>query len=161
MTERDAKAHRTGVVDSLSRFLPLRAENSPDAMLQALEPLHFLTDAELAVLLHHHPRKGLPLPGQAARGPGALPAFVDIDLELHPFAAGVPTDRRRLLLGRSRWEETPPSLLIALDADGKAYQVLPEETSSDFPEYWPILRIVLEMRPSRGTLAHASGSDNR
>jgi hypothetical protein len=133
--------------DTLSRFLPLRSENSPEAMLQALEPLHRLTDADLAVLLQHHPSKGQPAPGQAARGSGALPAFVDIDLELHPFAAGAPTDRRRQLLGGSRWEETPPALLIALDALGTAYTIVPEETQSDFPEYWPILRTVLEDAP--------------
>ncbi len=78
------------VLDPLSRFLPLRSKNSPEAMLQALEPLHALTDAGLAVLLHHHPSKGQPVPGQAARGSGVLPAFVDIDLELHPFTPGAP-----------------------------------------------------------------------
>src|SRR5947209_11366567 len=132
------------VLDPLSRFLPLRSENSPEAMLAGLAPLHTLTDAGLAVLLQHHPRKGPPTPGQAARGSGALPAFVDIDLELHPFVAGVPTDRRRRLLGRSRWDETPPSLLMALDAEGTAYSVVGEEEIDDFPDYWPTLQIVLE-----------------
>ncbi len=127
------------VLDPLS-FLPLRSENSPEAMLQALEPLHALTDAGLAVLLHHHPSKGQPVPGQAARGCGALPAFVDIDLELHPFTPGVPTDRRRLLLGRSRWDETLPALAIALDADATAYTLLPEEATSDFPRPRPSRR---------------------
>ncbi len=56
------------VFDPLAKFLPVRSENSAEAMQEALEPLHRLTDAGLAVLLQHHPSKGQPTVGQAARG---------------------------------------------------------------------------------------------
>jgi hypothetical protein len=36
----------------------------------------------MSVLLVHHPRKGKTLAGQAARGSGALPSFVDILIEM-------------------------------------------------------------------------------
>jgi hypothetical protein len=143
----DLKARRgvdLVVFDTLTRMLPLRCENSVEAMQEALVPLTRLTEAGLAVLLHHHTGKGPRTPGQAARGSGALTAFADILLELHPFAVNARHDRRRLLLGFSRLEETPPSLLIELSEDGTRYNVVPEESDSDFPEYWPMLRIVLE-----------------
>jgi hypothetical protein len=135
------------VFDPLARFLPIRCENSAEAMQEALEPLRRLTNQGLATLLCHHPSKGHCTPGQAARGSGALPAFADILLELHPFVIGVPADRRRLLFGFSRHEETPPGLLIELNPDGTAYRILPEERSGDFPDYWPLLQMVLSEAP--------------
>jgi AAA domain len=132
------------VFDTLSRFLPLRCENSTESMQQALAPLTSLAEHGLATLLNHHPSKGRAAPGRAARGSIALPAFADILLELHPFAADVAGDRRRLLLGFSRNDETPPSLAIELNEDGSAFSILPEQSDSDFPDYWPELRAVLE-----------------
>jgi hypothetical protein len=135
------------VFDSLSRLVPIRCENSAEAVGEGLDPLHRLTDAGMATLLMHHPKKGKPMLGQAARGSGDMQSFADILLELHPFQAGDFRDRRRLLLGVSRSHETPPSLLIELKGDGMDYTVLPEEADSDFPEYWPWLRAVLEDAP--------------
>jgi hypothetical protein len=141
--------------------LPIHAENSATAMQDALEPLHRLTEAGLAVLLCHHPRKGDPTPGQAARGSGALPAFADILLELHPFTAGDPTDRRRVLFGFSRWDDTPPRLVIELNPEGTAYGMVAEAPCSDFPDHWPMLQIVLEDAPAPLTRAqiHAAWGD--
>jgi hypothetical protein len=152
----DLKARRNidlMVLDPLAHFLPIRCENSAEAMQAALQPLRRLTDRGLATLLCHHPSKEHRKPGQAARGSGALPAFADILLELHPFAAGVPGDRRRLLYGFSRWEETPPSLLIELNAEGSGYRILPEERCTDFPDYWPLLELVLTEAPAPLTRA--------
>lgn len=143
----DLKARRgvdLVVVDTLSRFLPLRCENSTESMQQALAPLTSLADHGLATLLNHHPSKGHAAPGRAARGSIALPAFADILLELHPFAADVVGDRRRLLLGFSRNDETPPSLAFELNEEGTAFSILPDEPDSDFPDCWPELRAVLE-----------------
>jgi hypothetical protein len=143
----DLKARRgvdLVVFDTLSRFLPLRCENSTESMQQALAPLTSLAEHGLATLLNHHPSKGRAAPGRAARGSIALPAFADILLELHPFAADVAGDRRRLLLGFSRNDETPPSLAIELNEEGTALTILPEQLDSDFPDCWPELRAVLE-----------------
>jgi hypothetical protein len=82
-----------------------------------------------------------------------LPAFADILLELHPFVTGAPADRRRLLFGFSRHEETPPGLLIELNPEGAAYRILPEERCADFPDYWPVLEFVLAEAPAPLTRA--------
>jgi len=47
-------------------------------MLDFLHSLSPLTAAGMAVWLQHHPRKGRTPSGQASRGSGALPGFVDI-----------------------------------------------------------------------------------
>jgi hypothetical protein len=146
----DLKARRgvdLVVFDTLSRFLPLRCENSTESMQQALAPLTRLAEQGLATLLNHHPNKGHVAPGQAARGSIALPAFADILLELHPFTAGAAGDRRRQLLAFSRNEETPPSLVLELSEDGRTFGTLAEQADADVLEYWPELRIVLEDAP--------------
>src|SRR5262249_14760917 len=65
------------VIDPLASFLPGRTENDAASVLEALLPLQRLTDVGLSVLLLHHPRKGNPAVGQAARGSGALSGFAD------------------------------------------------------------------------------------
>jgi hypothetical protein len=56
------------VVDPLTVFLPAHSENIAGVMTDCLLPLRDLTAEGLGVLLLHHPRKGVPLAGQAARG---------------------------------------------------------------------------------------------
>ena len=70
------------VIDPLAAFLPGRDENHANTMLQALLPLQDLTRRGMAVLLLHHPVKGEPREGQAARGSGALLGFADISIEM-------------------------------------------------------------------------------
>ena len=94
------------VFDSLMMFLPARNENSADVMVDALGPFVALAEAGLAVWLLHHPSKGDPALGQAARGSGALLASVDIFLEMRQ-PGGNPFTRRRKLSAWSRYEETP------------------------------------------------------
>ena len=45
------------VIDPLASFLPGRCESDAGTLLEALQPLHRLTMAGVAVLLLHHPRK--------------------------------------------------------------------------------------------------------
>jgi hypothetical protein len=131
------------VFDPLTFFLPFRSE-SPLALTAALNPLHRLTEKQMAVLLMHHAGKGSWAFGQAARGSPALTGFVEISLELHPFAAGSPGDRRRLLVGSGRSDETPPVLLMQLDPAGADYAILPHEPEAEIPAFWPALQGVLE-----------------
>jgi AAA domain len=129
------------VFDTLSYFLPSHDENSARVMATALTPFAALAQAGVAVLLLHHPTKGEPPLGQAARGSGALLAAVDIFLEMrHP--GGNPFSRRRRLFGWSRYDETPRQVLIELGADGKTYERLPD-ASDDFHEHWDIVRQIL------------------
>lgn len=96
------------VIDSLANLAPLRSENEAGEMLRALLPLQRLTTRGMAVLVLHHPRKGTLVPGQAARGSGALSGFVDIIIEMQRLGAGHPSDRRRRLRAYSRHHATPP-----------------------------------------------------
>ena len=61
-------------VDPLANLAPMRTENDAAEMLQTLASLQRLTARGVSVLLCHHPKKGTVLPGQAARGSGALAA---------------------------------------------------------------------------------------
>jgi hypothetical protein len=109
------------VIDPLAPFLPGAAESNPITVLDALQPLTDLTSAGQAVLLLHHPRKGESQAGQAARGSGALCASADIMIEMKLPHSGRPQDRRRRLLGWSRFGETPRDRVIELSPDGADY----------------------------------------
>ncbi len=129
------------VFDSLAFFLPARTENNSGVMIDALAPFLALADAGLAVLLLHHPSKGEPALGQAARGSGALLASVDVVLEMrHP--GGDPFTRRRKIFGWSRHEETPRQMMIELSPDGLRYDRLPDG-SDDFHGHWDTINRVL------------------
>ncbi|MCI0737781.1 MAG: helicase RepA family protein, partial [Gemmataceae bacterium] len=110
------------VVDTLASFLPGRNENNAAVMMEALAPLRLLTRHGFAVALLHHPKKGDPLPGQAARGSGALSGFVDIFLEMSQ-PRGDADSRRRIVRGYSRFQETPRQLLLELNDAGDDYLV--------------------------------------
>src|SRR5262249_59627711 len=119
---------------SLAYFLPARTENVAGVMIDALAPFLALTEAGLAVSLLHHPSKGDPPLGQAARGTGALLASVDIPLEMrHP--AGNPFTPRPNLFAWSRFDETPRQMLIELSPDGLTYQRL-ADSSDEFHANW-------------------------
>jgi hypothetical protein len=139
------------VIDPLACFLPIRTENSAEAMLAAFTLLRRLTEAGIAVLILHHPAKGNPSPGQAARGSGALSGLADILLEMRLPNAQDPTDRRRLLFGYSRSRTTPPVIHLALNEEGTAYTVLADQPTGDFPRFWPVLFGVLEEAPDKLT----------
>ena len=106
------------VLDTIATLLPIAEENDAGKMMNALLPLHAVTDAGAAVLLVHHPRKGDAGEGQASRGSGALPGFVDIILELRRYDAKNRSDRRRTLTGYSRLDETPDEAVIELTEEG-------------------------------------------
>jgi hypothetical protein len=129
------------VFDSLAMFLPASNENSAGVMVNALTPFLTLAEAGLAVGLWHHPSKGEPPLGQAARGSGALLASVDIFLEMrHP--GGNPFTRRRKLSAWSRYQETPRQMLIELSPDGLSYQRL-ADSSEDGHTSWDTVAGVL------------------
>jgi hypothetical protein len=118
------------VIDPLAPFLPGASENLASAIRTVLEPLEQLTAAGQAVLLVHHPRKGKSAPGQAARGSGALSAFVDVVLEMRLPAGNGPLGRRRRIQSWSRFEATPRRRIIELSEDGKSYSHIDLEPSS-------------------------------
>jgi hypothetical protein len=102
------------VLDTLSNLWPVRDENSAAEVQAALMPLHdAIGEAGLAIV--HHLRKGDGGEGTGSRGSSALMAWVDIILELRRFAPQDHKDRRRVLTGYGRFEQTPAELVIRLD----------------------------------------------
>jgi hypothetical protein len=141
------------VIDTVSTLMPSGVETNADCMVRALAPLRRLADQGIAVWLLHHPHKGKARAGQWSRGTGALPASVDIVVEMHAFQPDEPDDRRRWLLGHSRHEETPRRLLIEWTADGADYRVLAEPPDEDFERGWSAIRRVLSAREAPQTAA--------
>jgi hypothetical protein len=131
------------VVDTLISFLPGRCENNAVVVQEALQPLRMLTREGMAVLLLHHPRRGDPPVGQAARGSGAFDGFPDVCVEMrHP--GGDPFTRRRVLHALSRRPQTPRNLLIELNAEGMDYEVIAAADTDDFRGNWDTVVMVLE-----------------
>lgn len=116
----NAEGYAAIIFDTLSAVNPVADENDAAAMMAALTPLHHLTEAGAAVLIIHHPRKGDGNEGQASRGSGALPGFVDIILELRRFEPENAQDRRRVLTAYSRFDETPSEVVLELGDEGYA-----------------------------------------
>jgi hypothetical protein len=130
-------------IDSLANLSPMRSENDAVEMLRTLLPLQGLTNRGLSVLLAHHPKKGVLVPGQAARGSGALPAFADIIVEMQPVARRNPKDRRRRLRAYSRHDATPANWVIEWTADGTDYVALGPSAEPNYEHGWPLLQGIL------------------
>jgi hypothetical protein len=139
------------VIDPLAPFLPGRNENSAEVMLRALMPLDHLLSAGIAVLLLHHPRKGQPLDGQAARGSGALLGHVDITIEMWPYPGAGEADRRRVLRAGSRYAATPRQLVIEWNADGTDYLARGTLADEEFREEWLQLAPYFASAPAKLT----------
>jgi AAA domain len=131
------------VVDTVSALMPAGTETNAAGLVRALDPLRRLAAQGVAIGLLHHPHKGKARPGEWSRGSGALPASVDIVLEMHPCCPDDLYDRRRLLLGWSRHPETPRRQLIEWTADGGDYRVLAETLDVAFERGWSAIREVL------------------
>jgi hypothetical protein len=98
--------------DSLAAIWPVRDENNAAEVCRALAPLHRLCRGR-AVGLSHHIRKSDGRDGTAARGSGALAAFVDVMLELRRVKAGSKRNHR-VITGFGRFDDTPDEWVIEL-----------------------------------------------
>jgi hypothetical protein len=97
---------------------------------------------------------------KASRGSGAIPSFADTIFELRRYCPGDKNDRRRVLSGFGRWDDTPKEVVIELAQDSSEYRahgdkqevrqreikhsivaMLPNEpsgkTAEDIAEEWP------------------------
>ncbi len=138
-------------IDPLSAFFPGRGESNAELMLEFLMPLHRLTALGLSVLLLHHPGKGEAGEGMAARGSGALCAFVDVLVEMKWHARPSEDDRRRRLLALSRHDETPRQLVLELSADGTDYLGHGSFLDEEFSQNWKLLSSILASAPKKLT----------
>ena len=134
------------VVDTLSTVTPCADENDSSKMMAALTPLHRITEAGAALVLIHHPRKGDAGEGQASRGSGALPGFVDLIIELRRFDAQQADDRRRVLKGLGRFDETPSEVVIELTETG--YRTVGSRAQATRAERQETIESILTAEPA-------------
>jgi hypothetical protein len=138
-----SESGRLLVIDTVATLMPAGVETNADCMVRVLAPLRRLAEQGIAIWLMHHPYKGKARPGEWSRGSGSLPASVDIALEMYAVCADDLADRRRLLLGWSRHEETPRRRVIEWTPDGRDYRVLDETIDGAFDRGWSAIRRVL------------------
>jgi hypothetical protein len=131
------------LIDPLAAFLPGRNENNATCMLEALTPLQRLTCRGVSTLILHHPGKGEPPLGQAARGSSALSASVDILLEMRLCPNPADDDRRRRLHAFSRYRAAPRERIIEWTADGSDYVCAGTFAEDDFARHWETVRAIL------------------
>jgi AAA domain len=132
------------VIDPLAAFLPGGCESDAKSVMNFLLKLQKLTVLGISVLLKHHPRKGEAPIGSISRGSGALTASIDIVLEMYRVGKLEDNDRRRVLIGLSRHEETLVRLVVEFDPARHEYVKAAEQVVDEFQGGWPILRVVLE-----------------
>lgn len=131
------------VIDPLGSVLPGGTENVASRMIDVLRALHRLTSTGAAVLLLHHPRKEQARVGDTARGSGALLGFVDVILEIHRCGRSH-EERRRRLVGLSRYAETPAQVFYEWNPETDAYTDPGDLMLRGFRENWPTLAWVLD-----------------
>jgi hypothetical protein len=134
------------VIDPLAAFLP-GSENNAASVLEALMHLQRLKALRLAILALHHPSKGDPPLGQAARGSGALAGYADIVIEMRAARKG--NDRCRRLHAWSRFPQTPRRLMLEWSADGTDYLARGSFHEEEFERNWRLLHIVFAEAPHK------------
>lgn len=105
------------IMDTLSNLWPVKDENDAACVQSALMPLHRVVKHAAAMLVHHN-RKSDGHEATAARGSGALMAFVDTIVELRRYSQTDRHDRRRVLTGYGRYDETPEEQVVELTQGG-------------------------------------------
>ncbi len=133
------------VIDPLISVLAGQEEGNAAAMTDVLRPLRELTSSGPGVLILHHPRKGLTLGEQGARGTGALPAFVDVLMEMQWPGPAATETRRRWLTAWSRFDATPRRVLMDRSADGTDFIRVPIDPSEPSPLTDEVQRVLEEM----------------
>lgn len=116
------------VFDTLAGLWNVQNENDAGEVTTAVGPLQALADTGVAVLAIHHNRKTLGSNGSAMRGSSALLAAVEISIDFRRFDDDDPEDRRRTMRTKSRFPETPTSMVIELDEDGTTIRDLGPES---------------------------------
>jgi hypothetical protein len=146
------------VFDTVAAMPPAGSESNVNAVLAAVKPLEQLTRAGVSILLLHHPRKDECLPGQAARGSGALSAYADILIEMRGIAGARSDDRRRRLHAWSRHDETPREWVIEITPDGQDYVDCPDALDDESAKAFEQLRLVLTSADQQMTLQNIVAS---
>jgi hypothetical protein len=132
------------VFDTLSALWPVYIENDAGEVQAALMPLWPLTE-QSAVLLVHHLKKGDGSEATGSRGSGALPGFVDTIVELRRHEPNDHQCRKRVITAYGRDDDTPPEVIIELDAATNEYRGLGDRKAMKREE---ITRVLLGVLPA-------------
>jgi hypothetical protein len=135
------------VFDTLAGLWPVRDENDAGQVQECLQPLQELAGTDRSIWLNHHLRKGDGAEATGHRGSGALCAFADILLELRRYAPGNRADRRRVLTGYGRWDQTPSELVIELHDDGTGYSACGDRIEAGRKELRGVIAGLLPASP--------------
>jgi hypothetical protein len=105
------------VFDTLPNLWAVKNENDNAEVQEALVPLNYIIQhgAGVVIVSHHKKNDGKQQhydEGQATRGAGAIGGYVDIILEMRRYDMQNMSDSRRVLSALSRFEETPPELVL-------------------------------------------------
>jgi hypothetical protein len=138
------------LIDPLAHYLS-GSENHAASVIDFLMMFQRLSALGISVLLLHHPSKGKTLPGQAARGSGALAGYVDIHIEKNFVRRRERSDRRRRLAAYSRFSQTPQELVIELNAEETDYRVLGSLSEAELHGSWNQLEAALADAPKKLT----------
>lgn len=142
------------ILDPLTSQAPIEDENDAAQMTTVIVEFRQIIEAGAALLIAHHPSKAGMGQGKSSRGSGALPGFVDILLEFGRFAPDRAEDTRRVLMGLSRYRETPPEVVIELGDDGYiATGTMANSTLDD--RYKVILSVLSDVPMTRKEIAQA------
>jgi hypothetical protein len=120
----EKKHYSLVVFDTIFNLWCVTDENNNAEIIQALRPLHAITQHEVAVLLLAHPTKVDQGEGKSTRGGGAFGGFVDVITEMRRFDTSRLEDTRRVLTAMSRYKDTPPEIVIELDTAANAFRVV-------------------------------------
>lgn len=138
------------VIDTIANNWSVIDENSNSEVITAMMPIRAWAEKGVGVLIIHHSRKGDGQEGQASRGAGGLPAFVDIILEFRRYDPGREDDTRRTIKGYSRRKETPKEVVIEL-TDGR-YVLLGNKSETKEANRLATLNSVLPTKPPGDTV---------
>lgn len=135
------------IIDTISTFWPVREEGNNPEIDAALIPLNTFFEKGISVMIVHHFRKSGGDQGTATRGGGGIGSRADILVEYTRLEAQNPNGTQRVLRSYSRFEETPPELVIDL-IDG---QFVPKGTRSEVSKE-ARLRVVISILEDQADL---------
>lgn len=135
------------IIDTISTFWPTRDEGNNPEIDAALIPLNVFYEKDICVMTVHHFRKSGGDQGTATRGGGGIGSRADILIECTRLDATNPDDSQRVLRTYSRFEESPPELVIELVGDEYLARGTRSEVSKEAK-----LQVVLGILQDQGDL---------
>ncbi len=118
IAKRTRETYRVVVFDTVASLWPVQNENDAGEVTEAIIPLNAIAEEGAAVLLIHHCRKTDGFEGTAVRGSSAFTAAVDTIIELRRYSPESQDDRRRVLRGYGRFDETVGESVLELIDEG-------------------------------------------